>query len=203
MLYAGRIAGELRIRGFGIPGEVLHLGSQSLPFSFEEVLGARLVVSTPVKGLSVGSSAYRGKAYLSLFAAGQTPTEEALDFQAEYQAEPVLIRAEYGTIFNDPVIDYKTYYVEGAVKVHKGLQLAARYDQWQGDLKEGQQSSGNGDTLNHRDISLGVNYWLSPSFVLKASYHIVKGNLWAMPDNPRLMAERDTRMFVVGTHFSF
>lgn len=203
-VYGGRIAGELRIRGFGIPGEVLHLGSQSLPFSFEEVLGGRLVVSTPVKGLSVGSSAYRGKAYLSLFAEGQHPTEEALDFQAEYQAERVLVRAEYGTVFNDPVIDYNTYYVEGAVKVYKELQLAVRYDEWKGELNEGQQSpAAPGDTLNHRDVSLGVNYWLSPSFVLKASYHIVKGNLWAVPDDPTAAAERDTKMFVIGTHFSF
>ncbi len=197
-VYAGRIAGELRLRGFGIPGEVLHLGSRSLPFSFDEVLGGRLVVNTPVSGLSFGSSAYRGKASLSLFAPGQKPKEASLDFQVEYQAKQVLVRAEYGTIFDDPVIDYDTYYIEGAVKVYKGLQLAGRYDRWKGTLK----ATGLAAT-GHRDVALGVNYWLSPNVALKANYHIVNGNLWALPDDPKAPLKPDTKMIVVGTQFSF
>jgi hypothetical protein len=212
-VYGGRIAGELRNSGVGSEAADLQNGYNSAPFSFDEVLGGRLTVTTPVEGLSFGSSAYRGKAALYLFEEGQRPKEGAVDFQVEYQAEPLLVRAEYGTIFNDPVVRYDTYYVEGAVKVYKGLQLAVRYDRWQGHLKD--------KTLNeipwlvqiqkHKDIVLGVNYWFSPNFALKASYHIVNGNRYAQPDDPTAVVgelwdgsfEPDTRMFVLGTQFSF
>jgi hypothetical protein len=202
-VYAGRIAGELRIRGFGTPGEELHLGSQSLAFSFDEVLGGRLVVTTPVDGLSLGASAYHGKATVAVLS-GIEAKETALDLQAEYQAEPVLLRAEYGTVFDDPTISYDTFYVEGAVKVYKGLQLAARFDRWQGDLQEAFIPPGyDSSSMKHRDIAFGLNYWLSPSFVMKASYHIVQGNLFALPDDPTALLAHDTNMFVVGTQFSF
>jgi hypothetical protein len=55
----------------------------------------------------------------------------------------------------------------------------------------------------HRDIALGANYWFSPNFVLKASYHTIEGNLWAIPDDPTAAADPDTRMWLVGTQFSF
>lgn len=201
-VYAGRISGELRLAGRGAPGEELHLGSVSYPFGFDEVLGGRLVVVTPVDGLSFGSSAYRGDTDFSTEGEGQRHDEEALGFQVEYQAEPILLRAEYGTIFNVPSITFNTYYVEGAVKVYKGLQLAARYDGWKGDI-----DLPNAPTLTHRDIVLGVNYWFSPNFVVKADYHIAEGNRYTHPDEPtgtRIVAElADTKMFVFGTHFSF
>lgn len=214
-VYAGRIAGELRNTGVGSDAADLQIGYNSAPFSFDKVLGGRLVVTTPVEGLSFGTSAYRGKASLYLFEEGQRPNEGALDFQAEYQAEPVLVRAEYGTVLKDPIVRYDTYYVEAAVKVYKGFQLAARYDRWQGHLKD--------ESLNafawlvqiqkHKDISLGANYWFSPNFVLKASYHIVQGNRYAQPDDPTTLIENggtwdgvfdpDTKMVVFGTQFSF
>lgn len=213
--YFGRIAGELRNVGVGIEAEELRNGYNVAPFSFEEVIGGRVVVTTPVEGLSLGTSAYRGKASLYLFEEGARPKEGAVAFQAEYQAEPVLLRAEYGTIFDDPIVRYDTYYVEGAVKVYQGLQLAVRYDRWQGHLKDEtlHQIEWLDQMQKHKDIALGVNYWFSPNFVLKASYHILEGNRYAQPDDPSALIENgglwdgrlepDTRMFVIGTHFSF
>ena len=84
-----------------------------------------------------------------------------MDFQAEYQVEPVLIRAEYGTVFDDPIITYDTFYVEGAVKVFKGLQLAARYDYWQGSLAD-QEDPVSSQTLQAQGHRLGRQLLVQP-----------------------------------------
>jgi hypothetical protein len=212
-VYFGRISGELRNSGATIAAEDLQLGYNSSEFTYEEVIGGRLVATTPVEGLSFGGSAYRGKAYIYLLEDGTT-METPINAQFEYQAEPVLIRAEYGTNFGNPIVRYDTYYIEGAVKVHKGLQLAARYDRWEGDLKEAYSVPGLvwlEQIQKHKDITLGVNYWFSPNFVLKAAYHIVEGNRYLQPDDPTALLdenymgsfETETNMWVFGTHFSF
>jgi hypothetical protein len=212
-LYVGRISGELRLVGVladaNAPPLDLKAGLQSVPFGFDEVVGARLNVTTPVEGLSLGSSAYRGKA-TGFYSPGSKLL--SLGFHGEYQVAPVLIRAEYGTALNDPFLRYDTYYVEGAVKVWKGFQLAARYDRWNGHFADAALQSVPflAAGLQHRDIVFGVNHWFSPNFVMKASYHIVHANRFAAPNDPTAalavgggILEPDTKMFVFGTQFSF
>jgi hypothetical protein len=212
-VYAGRISGELRLVGVladeNAPPLDLKAGLQSVHFGFDEVVGARLNVTTPVQGLSLGSSAYRGKA-TGFYSPGSKLL--SFGFHGEYQAGPVLVRAEYGTALNDPLLRYDTYYLEGAVEVWKGLQLAARYDRWDGHFKDDTLQSVPflAAGLQHKDIAFGINHWLSPNFVMKASYHVVHGNRFAAPNDPtRALAvgggilEPDTNMFVFGTQFSF
>ena len=61
--------------------------------------------------------------------------------------------------------------------------------------------------LKHEEWAVGVNYWFNANFVIKASYHNIKGNRFALPDTiGDVLAEGlddTTHLYVVGTQFSF
>jgi hypothetical protein len=60
----------------------------------------------------------------------------------------------------------------------------------------------------HRDVGIGVNYWLNPAFVVKLNYHVVRGNRYAAARDSAAILQgqpfrNDTRMLVLGAQFSF
>jgi hypothetical protein len=211
-LYGGRINGKFRIAGAQLDADERQLGLYEAAFGFDEVIGARLNVQTPVEGLTFGGSTYRGIAR-GYYSSGARET--AIGGHAEYSKGPGLLRVEYGTILNEPLVRFDCFYAEGSYKVYKGLQLAARYDLWDGKVKDRatiEQFVPWVLKIQHnRDIGLGVNYWFNPAFVAKVNYHFVHGNRYAMPASDQVLTDLpttgqikpDTKMLVLGAQFSF
>ena len=91
-------------------------------------------------------------------------------------------------------------YAEGTAHVTDNWQLVARYDR---SKASGSDAVGAPSALlRHDDVAGGVNFWLSPSFVLRAEYHIVTGNRFASPVSPAQLGKR-TRTVQFGSQFSF
>ena len=170
----------------------------------KNVIGGRLVLQTPIEGLSVGSSAYWG----------QVRTHEASHdhlvwgFQGEYLTDDISIRTEYyhHTEGDDLTVD--AVYVEAAYRFFEKFQLAGRWE-WSDDDADG--SGGLPSSLKeHQEVAVGLNYWFTPNFVMKTSYHHIWGNRFAFPSEDRLTTTiesgllRDkTDMVVAGLQFSF
>ena len=64
--------------------------------------------------------------------------------------------------------------------------------------------------LGHSETVFGLNYWFDHNFVLKGSFHLVDGNLFAGPDDEEfgqvLLAgtlDDRTNLFLIGAQFSF
>lgn len=210
-VYGGRIDGKFRIIGTGQEEEDVRLGLYEASFGFDEVFGARLSVQPPVDGLAVGVSSYHGlgRGYF-----GNGP-ETALVAHAEYAKGQGQLRAEWGTTFGNDISRYDAFYIEGAYKVWGGLQLAARYDGWEGHVKNREMYELLMPYIlkvqDSHDFTLGVNYWFSPELVVRGEYHWVRGNRFAAPNDFDVLSafpttneiRRDTGMFVIGAHFSF
>jgi hypothetical protein len=210
-VYGGRIAGELRISGVDLEIEETQLGLQSVPFGFDDVIGGRVIARTPIEGLSLGASGYRGVA-TGFFSVGES--EIVVGAHAEYDAAPWLIRAEWGTIFEEPILRFDTYYGETAYSFSNGLQLAVRYERWKGDLDDFIATLVPPfvhELQDHEEWAFGINYWLDPAFVIKLNFHRVEGNRFANPTNPEARTaafetaafEKRTNMVVLGAQFSF
>jgi len=74
-------------------------------------------------------------------------------------------------------------------------------------LKSDQTLAAPRSLLRHNEDAVGVNYWFTPRFVLKLSYHHVNGNLFSVPklfdnavQNNRL--KKQTNVVVFGMQFS-
>lgn len=211
-VYGGRISGKLRIIGAGSEPADLQMGMSESSFVFEEVVGGRVIIQPPIDGLSFGASAYRG---VGQSAVGTGSTEKALLGHAEYLSGPALLRAEWGTIYGNPINRIEGFYVEGAYMVWKGLQFALRFDGWDGHVKDKELWATIAPWIlkiqDSNDLGVGVNYWFNPGFVVKLNFHSVRGNRFAMPTNTDVLdavpvtgeIERDTKMIVFGAQFSF
>jgi hypothetical protein len=64
--------------------------------------------------------------------------------------------------------------------------------------------------LEHEEFAVGLNYWWSPSFVFKLSYHHVDGNRIAGPEADELaevaeagLLESRTDLVLFGVQFTF
>lgn len=167
-------------------------------------LGGRLVVETPVSGLSFGASAYSGVDVHS------GDRRSAWGGQAEYLTGPWSFRSEYvgGT---QPDDDRKAAYFEASRRFGR-FELAGRYDWFKATLNELDEDDDEQESslLRHESFSIGLNYWFSPEFVLKANYHRVDGNRLAAPEADEIFEMHEagllnpkTNAFQFGAQFSF
>ncbi len=203
-VYAGGIQLEEYVAPFQyLRGDTIDVGLASE--STRDLVGTRLVLSLPVEGLSVGGSAYSGIEGDP----GATFRHSVIGAQVEYLADRLWLRAEYlhenktGEGGGDGV------YGETAYFLTRQWQLAARYEQLV-TTRTGIGSSAAPSLLKHHEFAVGLNFWVAPEFVLKASYHGVTGNRLAGPDPDELSAtiaagtlNDRTRLIQLGAQFSF
>jgi predicted porin len=170
--------------------------------STRDVVGAHVVLETPVRGLRVGGSAYTGTEIGSARRA-------VFGLQAEYLHGPWSLRSEYAheTVTGDVVVTGG--YVEAAYHFNDRWQAAAQYGRLTTDLP-GTNTSVAPSLLDHTEVAMGLNYWFSPQFVLKVSYHHVEGNRLAAPEPENLAAQVSsgtlqtrTQLLRFGAQFSF
>jgi hypothetical protein len=103
-------------------------------------------------------------------------------------------------------------YVEASQMLGEHWQVALRAEASQNRLT-GAVGAGS-SLLRHRDYAVGLNYWVRPEMVIKASYHFVDGNRFAFSDElaelpgpvadpATLDLDETTHLFVFGTQFTF
>jgi hypothetical protein len=219
-------------------------GRQTIFTRVDNTVGGRLTVQTPVEGLKVYLSGYNGVvADLGSQVQGADPDSNvhAAGLSVEYIRDRYEVRAE-GFRKRDMKDGFRQFittgYVEGAVRLPYGFQLAARAESATYELRKDSfpvySYTGTPPTLNqvgtytipnslrrHLEYALGLNYWLSPDFVIKTSYHWIDGNRFAIPEyawnnyttDPGTVPaaqslsnvdyDAKTRMFVVGAQFAF
>jgi hypothetical protein len=182
--------GSRRSGGWRVQYDAYFGGLQVEEELLTETLGGRVVAETPVTGLSFGASGYSG--------ASEEARHWAVGGHGEYVTGPWSLRAEYlhASLHGDVTMD--SAYVEAARRFGPNLQLAVRY--------EHAEHSHSGETTSadeHEDLGVGINYWFSPSFVLKVSYHRVDGNLFAAPEDEGTTLEPRTGAVFATAQFSF
>jgi hypothetical protein len=98
---------------------------------------------------------------------------------AAYDTAKWLLRSEYGYQFEAGFTHHSAAYVEAGYKIDSHWQPVFRYD-WarQGLILPLILPD---KLFSHREVAVGLNYWVNPKAVVKFSYHHVDGNLLAVP----------------------
>jgi hypothetical protein len=178
----------------------------------EDVFGGRLQVGVPLNGLRVGGSLYSGRPDLPR---EQDPVRFwTWGLQAEYVVDRTWLRAEL-VRQKDRLArlqDEETaYYVEAAQFLTDRVQIALMASSLEVDLTIAGFPPVPEDLTNNTEYAVGLNYWVSPEFGIKASTHWVRGNFLAELEAdeyiPTVLTGRsprpNTRLFQLGAQFSF
>jgi predicted porin len=185
--------------------------------------GGRLNILSGIDGLKFGISGYFGdnvsgevddlddEALAKMSQDDEDDEEEntrrVYGMHCEYLSDKLSIRTEYAHLDdkegeNEECVH--AMYLEGAYYLQKSIQLAARYDQSKADIPQSEVEECK-SIFEHTDLALGINYWFSPNFVVKLSYHWVTGNRFALPDELKGddVLDNKTNLIQFGAQFSF
>lgn len=174
-----------------------------------DALGGRLRLVTPIPGLVFGFSAITGKESSKELGKERRNVYGA---EAQYLSNRVWLTTEYVHEKVENGADVTGWYVEAAFKpLDDHLQLAALISGLDFELPGTDTSTSVRRSLTqHDEWAVGVNYWFSPNFVLKLSFHDVDGNRISIPDATLLDEQVEngtlqtrTRLVLFGAQFSF
>ncbi len=213
-VYGGQIEGDFETPGL-LSTSSKYFAEPSITFGYrvENAYGGRLNITTPVDGLTVGSSAYSGKAYTDLSEV-DAAQRDVYAVHAEYALERFAIRSEWGHLKNGDDFNVDSGYIETSYRLTQHWQIAARWDQLDVSLPGTNLSRLPKifpQLLDHRETALGVSYWFSPNFVVRGSYQRTDGNRFAFPETSDEVKaalasgvlDRETNMLLFGAQFSF
>ena len=171
----------------------------------EHAIGAKLTIDTPLDGLSVGVAGFSGEE-----GAARDHRHSVIGTHFEYMTGDLTLRVEYAHLFQGESAD--AFYVEASYMFFEHLQLAVRYDFAELTL-EGERAKAVEETpslTEHSEVGVALNYWFNSQFVLKASYHYVKGNRFSHPLEEKLPARvesetlsDETHVLLFGASFTF
>jgi predicted porin len=162
--------------------------------TIKAVIGAKIVFETPIDGLHLSASAFRG----TREDIKESHRSDALS--VEYSNERWLVRAEAAE-HQETSDSVKSAYVEGAFRPAGPWQITARLGSVHQSFAEATVDS---TFLRHRAAGIGLNYWFDPKVVVKAEFHSLSGNRLALPDpKDGGVVRRKTRAVEVGVQFSF
>jgi len=225
-IYWGQLKAETQIPnmvGYIIKQEAQYLNDEVMIMEKDTVdlIGGRLILSTPLDGLSAGVSAYSGedKQQEAAGAGGYSGDQKSFGVHLEYLTANFWLRSEYlkhtmnattGQTNLETISD--CFYIEAAYRFLNHWQVAVRYDWSESDIIEIDESILPlffQEYMKHKDISFGLNYWFQSNLVLKASYHIKSGIRFSFPNFTNPMAflqgqfDNETNLIMVGVHYSF
>jgi hypothetical protein len=212
-VYGGQIQGDFETPGLlaGVP-ELFTQPNIKFDFHVDNTVGGRFSVATPIDGLSIGASGYRGKAYTGLSNIS-TATREVTAEHIDYSGSRLTVRAENGRLVNGTDFSVNSRYAEVAYKLTSHWQIAGRTEKLNVDpnINLSELPSIYGQLLRNSENALGISYWFRPDFVIRASYHAVEGNRFAFPETSADVVTalttdhlaKKTNMIVFGAQFSF
>ncbi|MEP6729307.1 MAG: hypothetical protein ABJE10_01650 [bacterium] len=186
-------------------GESLdNIGNEVELQSTRNVVGGRLVLHTPIDGLSVGGSAYTGT--LNEPAANRRNVGGA---QLEYLSDKWWVRSELANEHQVGDEDALGYYGEVAYFFTPRWQGAMQYDVLENTFN-GIAATNVPSLQEHDEVALGLNYWWSRELVLKLDLHSIDGNRFSLP-HPELLTstiaagqlKTHTTLLRFGAQFSF
>lgn len=220
-VYAGEFEGQLELPGplTGDPSQIFESIAVS-EFQIEDVIGGRLNVFTPLDGLTFGFSAYDGSQRLqSLGGQESSASYSVYGAHVEYLTDRWSIRSEISKIevASGDSFEGDGFYFEAAYRFSDHWQVAARYDDFDATIGPlapidlSQLPPFAAQFTESQDIGLGLNYWLSPTLVLRLNLHLVEGNRFAFPDDMAEIQqvfltnrlEDETQLLIFGAQFSF
>ena len=143
-------------------------------------VGAKLVLATPVMGLSLGASGY----------AGETEMHDGLHrvfgAQLEYQGLDWVLRAE--AIYHNAGGDLTSYagYVETSYMLGEHWQVAALADWLKVEFTNDPDDPLTEPLERHFEYAVGLNYWFSVNMQVKVAAHTIDGNRFAHPAEDKL-----------------
>lgn len=150
--------------------------------SNRNVVGGRVVLQTPIQGLSFGGSSYTG-----IVAEAAAMRYTVVAGQVGYRSNVLTLESEVAHSV-EPTDEVATGgYVLAAYRFTPEWQVAAQFDDHVSRYLNTTVTAAP-SLANHREGALAISRWLSRAFVLKAEYHRVSGNRLAMPHPENLVA---------------
>jgi hypothetical protein len=215
-VYAGEIDGDYML---ALPPSATSTASPhaspagNIGFRYRNVFGGRVHVRTPIDGLLVGVSAFRGKDDFVASSFVKVADRTVYLGSAEYVRGPLQIRTEWGEGESEGIQHYESGYVEAAYHITPKWQLASRWETLDLEVPAFPQAFRGplAAVLEHRDLAVGVNYWFNANLVVRANYHMVDGNRFAFPDTNQAYLQAvttnslptESSALIVGAQFSF
>jgi hypothetical protein len=186
---------------------------RNIGFTYNDIIGGRLNVTTPLDGLMVGVSTYRGTDNFVTSTSRFEVDRTVYIGSAQFEHGPVAIRAEYGRGESETLHTQWGKYVEASYRITPKWQLAGRFDKYKlSPAAFASSFSGKmSPTKEHEDLAFGINYWFNANFVLRANYHMVEGNRFQYAPTNREMLQQiagsgldeDSNALILGAQFSF
>jgi hypothetical protein len=170
----------------------------------ENMVGGRLSLTTP-GGIVLRLSGYGGTLTAQEGAeAGEDHVLVTSGLSLFYRGDKLWLSAEAFHAGEYGVEQQLAAYAEAAWFFTPKLQLAGR---WEASRVTLDDFDGSSPLLRHDEVVLGVNYWLAPELVVKASVHGVRGHRFAAPAttpaDPTTLSDGDTLLLVGGVQFTF
>ncbi|MCB0219959.1 MAG: hypothetical protein KDH09_09720 [Chrysiogenetes bacterium] len=184
-----------------------------------DVLGGRLHVTTPIEGLSFGTSGYFGLKSGDTFTFPPFVTHAergSVGAHIEYAGDNLLIRTEGVYTYAQRFYKTAAAYLEVAYMFVDHVQLAGRLDYYKGDISDNPVLAAAlpKSIDRHVDYGVALNYWFNTHFVIKTAYHYIDGNRYSQPEaigafvtfvtpyaGPPL--DESNHLFEAGAQFSF
>jgi hypothetical protein len=214
-IYAGQVDLESIGNRFAIQPQYADI---DMDIFARKLIGGRLSCNLPIDGLKfsfAGSSGDifftdSGKEIENFFIKDK---HYLYSLNAEYLSYHWWIRFEYLHFdkWEGKDAELNCGYIEAAFRFMQKWQIACLYN-WEeliNNIPGIQLPEIVSPLLEHDEWAFGLNYWFSSNFVLKFSYHHVKGNFFADPGQSLLGIilgadfNDKTELFLFGAHFSF
>lgn len=194
-----------------VAGEAFLLGEELAPGEEVEhevtrnVVGGRMVVETPLAGLSVGGSFLTGTEKLEV-----DRRRVVYAVQAEYVGDALTVRTE--AMHEDVVDDLHATgsYLEVAYRLTDHWQVAAEGGRLRTSFFGVVPTGETAGLTRHDEVGVGVSYWFDSNLVVKVNYLRVRGNAFVQPaaeDLPGIATagalRSPTGVLLAGAQFSF
>lgn len=177
-----------------------------------DMIGGRVGLSSPARGLDFGGGLFYTDDVKIRAEDGSLGSYSVTENATFYNLRLQWMRGSFGLrsewfLVDTRDADLETFYVEASYRLTPHWQVAGQYEKMDLTLLPGDDSVF--DPLGRSEsIGAAVNYWITPTFVVKLNGYRVKGNLIAQSRQPIIdyilgTLDETTYVVVIGTQFSF